>query len=368
MLYFKLSCVFAVTALVVLASGCSSGGPVREELPAVSPRQVIINEHEAMAAQKRQELKDRQESELQNVAAPLQAAEQEEIKKLREELDGEIQPQTEEAEATLSGEELAARLQELQDDYDTRLQDGTSQIRAANADTLEKATNEMTNRHATETTTLEAELTKELQDKLVMYDQQQSQIAADEAAKAKAEQEKLARREAPRAQPLQAPPVAPGQAPGTQAPVEPVASPSIPPVTEVGLRREGDAPLGQRRQYVNKYFRTGEALQEITPSEDMMNREHHEIIVTFWMEGTEKKAVPQFMLNRVPISSWQDLEKGLAEHRAMLIAQHHILYPKVILDQQREVPRSVVDDILSVCFKVGIKHISMGNKEPRMEQ
>ena len=86
------------------------------------------------------------------------------------------------------------------------------------------------------------------------------------------------------------------------------------------------------------------------------------------MEGSENNAVPKFMLNGILVYSWQELEKGLEVFRKGLIDEAHILYPKVILDQRRDVPRSVVDDILSVCFKVGIKHISMGNKEPRMEQ
>jgi hypothetical protein len=86
------------------------------------------------------------------------------------------------------------------------------------------------------------------------------------------------------------------------------------------------------------------------------------------MEGTPNKAVPKFMLNGLVVHSWQELGKGVNEFRAGLIAEHYILYPKVILDQRRNVPRSVTDDILSICFKVGIKHISMASREPLMEQ
>jgi hypothetical protein len=346
-----------------------------------------------MAEQKRQELRTRQEGELQSALSPVESEEQEAINQLKQQLQSDMTAGKEEAEATLSDEALQAMLQELQEKYDSELADGTAGIKDLFSEKRGQATSELTSRHEQEMTDLNAQLDAELEQKIAEFEAEEQKLAQEQAEqehlarqrvqqerleRERAEQERIAREQAATAQPVEpvaeaapAPyptptPVGPG--PGTRAPVQPVVIPQPPPVTEKGLRREGDAPLGQRRFYVNKYFRSGEALQKINPSEDLVYRERHEMVITFWMEGSETKGVPRFMVNGVPVQSWQDLEKELEGFRAGLIAEKHILYPKVILDQRRDVPRSVVDDILSVCFKVGIRYISMGSREPQMEQ
>lgn len=398
MLYGKLLCIFSLVAFAVVSSGCGSAPPApRDTGPtAADVRQAIIDQHTVMAEQRIQELRSRQESELLSAGQPSEGQD-EEIARLEQQLQSNLETDREEANATLSDQELETRLRELQEKYDSDLREGSARIREQYAGKQDEATAEMTARHEQELADLQAQLDVELQQKLAQHDQQQASIVAaqeqarqeetrqialqEQGQRAAQERARLAAARAAQEEAegaaegpdIAAPgagyavqPVAAG--PGTKAPVQPVVIPRQPTVTDRGLRREDDAPLGQRRYYVNRYFRSGEALQKIQPSDQLINRERHEMIVTFWMEGTPEKGVPRFMLNGVPVPSWQDLEKGLAEFRNGLIEQKYLLYAKVILDQRRDAPRSVVDDILNVCFGVGIRDISMGTHEPLMEE
>jgi hypothetical protein len=362
-------------ALLVLTVGCGSAQVITEPAP-VDARQQIINDHNADAGQQLEALELQQEDDIGNTLAPLEAAEADALRDVEETLKEKYAEEKEKAEVTLAGQELQDTLDKLASDYEDELATEAQQVRDDYAGRKEQVEVDLAPGHQRELNDLEVKLKSDLEDKLRTYDREQERLAAEQAAAIAAQEQP---EPVAQAQPEEAPAPAPkfetappgGPAPGTKAPVEPVVIYRPPPLRESAdkpLRREGNAPLGQRRYYVNKYFGAGETLQKIQPSAELGKLEHHEIMITFWMEGTARKAVPKFMLNGMIVRSWQELEKGLEGFRAMLIAESHILYPKVIFDQRGDVPRSVTDDVLSVCFKVGIRHISMGSREPLMEQ
>ncbi len=154
----------------------------------------------------------------------------------------------------------------------------------------------------------------------------------------------------------------------------PLPEPSVGPAPKKvrlegrGLIREARASLGKRDFYACDCFRTGEALQKIEVDGELKEREKHEVFVTFWIEKTLLVHAARFMVNGRQVGGWGGLEGTLSAFRKKLLREGHLLYPKVILDQRKEMPRSVVDDILSICFRVGIHHIAFRSREPLIEQ
>lgn len=374
MSYKKLARVLAGILAVTVAAGCSSA-PTRGAA-GVAPevlRQQIVQQHEAEAQRRRQDLINSQEAGVQTALAGLTKSEQEEIKGLEEQFKFECQVAQETARAELEGEELDAKLRELQEEYDAKLIEETEQVKARSGSAeRDRIRMDMDLRFAQARDDLDAQLRMELEEKLRKFDieqqakmetqrrtRQEAQRRAQQEAQRRAEEEARARRVAEG-----------GAAPfaETKAPIEPVEIRPEVPVEGKGLRMEEDLPLGQRRHYVHKYFRRGEAFEKIRRSTDLKNIERHELVVTFWMEGGAGYAVPRFHLNGQPVYSWEELENGVALFRQQLIREHHILYPKVVLDQRKDVPLQVVDDILGICFRVGIRDIAMSSREPLVEQ
>jgi len=389
--YRRLDVVLVALLVVAFAAGCGSTATIqRGDVQEDPARLAIVAEHEALASQQRQELSTKQEEEMQNALSVINNEEEDKISQLKEQLASDLETASEDARATLAEDELDARIEELETESQTSLQEQTAEIRTAYEEKRTERQAEYTQLHEQEAQKLESSLQTQLQDKLTEYDMQQAQLAAETPAvqpetaapvqpqpvaqpQPAAEPQPAPQPVAPQSQPVAQPvpqpvPAVVTSAPGTRAPVDPVSSMEEPRLTDKGLRQEGPAPLGQRRHYVNKYFRSGEVLGEITPSEELQKRERHEAVVTFWLEGSGKSASPRFMVNGVPVASWQELESRLAEFRLKLIKEKHLLYAKVILDQRKDVSRSIVDDILSICFRAGIRDISMGGKEPRMEE
>jgi hypothetical protein len=330
-----------------------------------------------MEEQQVAELQKKHDDELQAAQAG-QSMEgmDEELRKFEENLKAKHESLREEANNTLADEELAARLEELEKDYDKEHAEGTEAIKAKYEGAGDQTLKQIRSRQEDEVLALKNSIKNAMEAEAQQFEQEQARLIAQRSKEQLArdqakliEEQKAATEETQRtAAAARAARTQPVAAPGTEAPVEAVVVRQAPPLTDRGLRREGDAPLGQRRYYVHKYFGTGEAQHAVPQASELSDREEHEMVVSVWMEGSDTRGVPRFRLNGVPAYTWQEVEEKIAAHRMKLINKGHELYAKVIIDQQKDVPRSVVDDILTICFRVNIKRISMGNKEPLAEE
>lgn len=145
-----------------------------------------------------------------------------------------------------------------------------------------------------------------------------------------------------------------------------IAAPAAPHPT--GLRREERLPVGERKEYVYRFFRTGEVQEKIDLRSEIARREYHQCVITFWIEGAKGEEVLKLLCNGRPVQNWTELEKLLSDFRVGLIVQKYIKHAEAVMDQIGEVPLKVVDDILTVCFRAGIKEIKMSSTEPEKEQ
>jgi len=145
-----------------------------------------------------------------------------------------------------------------------------------------------------------------------------------------------------------------------------IAAPAEPHPT--GLRREERLPVGERKEYVYRFFRTGEVQEKIDLRSEIARREYHQCVITFWIEDAKGERVLKLLCNGRPVQNWTELEKLLSDFRVGLIVQKCIKHAEAVIDQIGEVPLKVVDDILTVCFRAGIKEIKMSSTEPEKEQ
>ena len=380
MFHLKLATIITAVLIISVAAGCgSTGGVVREGPVGPQSREEIIEKYRLMEEQQVAELQAKHDAELQTAQAG-QTIDTEgmnqEIQQFETELDAKFDGLREEANNTLAGEELTDRLYELGQEYDKEKSEGADAIKAKYEAAGDENTKAVKSRQEDEMLALKNSIKDAMEAEIQQFEQNQARLR-DERSREQLQREQARRiqerdaaaeetqRTAAATRAAQAKPV---EAPGTKAPVAPVVVPKPPPITDRGLRREGDAPLGQRRYYVHKYFGTGEAQHAVPQASELSDREEHEMVVSVWMEGSERKGVPRFRLNGVPAYTWKEVEERIAVHRKKLIDKGHELYAKVVIDQQKDVPRSVVDDILTICFRVNIKRISMSNKEPQGEE
>jgi len=340
-------------------------------------REEIVEKYRMMEEQQVAELQAKHDAELQAAQAG-QTTEgiDEELRQFEENLKAKHEGLREEANNTLSDEELATRLEELEKDYDKEYSEGTAAIRAKYEGAGDQKVAQIKSRQDDEMLAMRNSIKKAMEDEVQQFEQEQARLLSERQKEelAREQERRMKTREAmadeakAAAEAARAAQAQPVQAPGTKAPVDAVVVRRPPPLADRGLRREGDAPLGQRRYYVHKYYSTGEGQHAVPQASEVSDREEHEMIVSVWMEGSSKKGVPRFRLNGVPAYTWQEVEERIAAHRRKLIDKGHELYAKVIIDQQKDVPRSVVDDILTVCFRVNIKRISMSSQEPMVEE
>jgi hypothetical protein len=376
--HLKLASIITAALVVSFAAGCgSTGGAMREGPVGPQSKEEIIDKYRMMEEDQVAELQKKHDDELLAAqAGPSTEGMDEELNKFEDDLWTKYEGLKEEANNTLADQELTDRLVELDREYEKEKTEGADAIRAKYEGAGDEEMKQIRSRQEDEMMALRKRLKTAMDEEIQHFEQEQARLRDERSrellrrkqAKRIEEQEAAAQetqRTAAAARAAQAKPI---QAAGTQAPVQPVVVRRPPPLTDRGLRREGDAPLGQRRYYVHKYFGTGEAQHIVPQASELGDREEHEMVVSVWMEGSGKKGVPRFRLNGVPAYTWQEVEERIASHRRKLIDKGHVLYAKVIIDQQKDVPRSVVDDILTICFRVNIKRISMGNKEPRGEE
>jgi hypothetical protein len=140
------------------------------------------------------------------------------------------------------------------------------------------------------------------------------------------------------------------------------------PLRSSGLRREERPGVGERKEYVYKFFGKGEVQQKIDSRPEIDRREYHQIVVTFWVERAKGEGVLRLLCNGRPVQNWTELEKLLSDFRIRLIAEKHIRHAEVIIDQIGDAPLKVLDDILTVCFRARIKEVKMSSTEPQKEQ
>ncbi len=378
MFHLKLASIITAALVVSFAAGCgSTGGAMREGPIGPQSKEEIIEKYRMMEEQQVAELQAKHDAELQAAQAGQSTdGMDEELRQFEENLKTKYDGLREEANNTLADEELAARLEEIEVEYDKEKAEGADAIRKKYESAGDENVKAVKSRQDDEMLALRNGIKKAMEDEVQQFAQEQARQRAQlskeqlerEQAKRIEEQEVATQEAQQAAAAARAARAQPVSAPGTKAPVEPVIVPQPPPLTDIGLRREGDAPLGQRRYYVHKYFGTGEAQHGVPQASELGDREEHEMVVSVWLEGSQTRGVPRFRLNGVPAYTWQEVEERIASHRMKLIDKGHELYAKVIIDQQKDVPRSVVDDILTICFRVNIKRISMGNKEPLGEE
>jgi hypothetical protein len=285
--------------------------------------------HQTYASAKRAELARAQEKERNDLEKELAAKHGKELADFQNEIAAKFTALKQEAANLLKGNSLEEKYSELDEAFAKELGQKRSELIAKQRTEKDSEFAKLGERLKGEMERLE----KQLEAKLV------DDMKALEAGSLK---------------PVQAP--APAV---TKEPTSPYAT---------GLRREGRLPVGERKEYTHRFFGTGEVRQQIDARPEIAKREPHQAVITFWIEEAKGKKELKLRFNGQPAQNLAELEKSLSDFRLKLIAENYPMHAEAVIDQVGEAPLKAVDDILTVCFRAGIKEVKMSWTGSEKEQ